>query len=114
MMLGRAVSQPISLMFETRANKTKVEEPHAYVQNLKDRIQRVHALVKQNIGKAQRYQKRNNDLKQNVVYGQEPKEKYGCSPQSPKKKKLKIVKLHFGCSGYATNFLVPADWKRTV
>ena len=65
MMLGREVHQPITLMFETQANETKGEEPHAYVQNLKERMQRVHTLVRENIGEAQTYQKRNYDLKQN-------------------------------------------------
>ena len=48
-----------------------------------------------------------------VVYGQELKEEHGCSPRSPKKR-LKIVRLLFGSGGYATNFLVLADWNRTV
>ena len=57
MTLGREVHQLIALMFETQANKSKCEEPHAYVQNLEERIHRVHTLVSETAGETPKYRK---------------------------------------------------------
>ena len=61
MMLGREVTTPAELMFPCQGNKAK--EPNEYVANLKENMQRAHAVARENIGKSLRTAKRYHDLK---------------------------------------------------
>ena len=62
MMFGREVSQPFDLMMGTSINHPYYENAGKYVQDLRQNLERIHAVVRQNLQLSQARQKQVYDL----------------------------------------------------
>ena len=88
-MLGREVLQPVDIMLGTIQHKFKSVSTNEWVDDLVERMSKVHHQVREKLKSVQAYQKRTYDLKLNeniyqagdLVYQLEKTSKRGLSPK---------------------------------
>ena len=63
MMYGRELIQPVDLMFGTFSNQQSYDYVGQYVQDLRKRLEAVHALARQHLESSQALKKKDYDFK---------------------------------------------------